>query len=250
MKQKLFLLLVLVAGLVACSKDDGESNKIRNADEDFPEGSNYLGVGEFEGDWILNNEKIGTGRLEVYGIYVILVPPSDTLINYALQLLKEKVVCIPGVNIYDAEINESFNSTNGEVNHYGYMMMYDAKLYVKDDKALLLYKPQGYSGNKNYFEFSGGGINSISNGNIYYDEEAEYYQFNQMYLTQRVLSLCTDQPIVAVYDTDTGLWTAKITLTKLVYYDMQVNIDIITDLPSPLYLTFVATKKVRDLLPE
>ena len=245
MKQKLFLLMVLVAGLVACSKDEDESNVYQRGLANNH--MNYLGIGEFEGDWILNNEKIGTGSLEVYEIYVILVPPSDTLINYALQLLKEKVVCIPGVNIYDAKINESFNSANGELNHYGYMMMYDAKPYVSDDEALLLYKPQGYSGNKNYFEISGG---VICSGYIYYDEEADYYQFNQKYLTQRSLGLITDQPVVAIYDKDTELWTARIALTKLGYYDMQVNIHTIIDLPSPIYLTFVATKKVRDLLPE
>ena len=61
MKQKLFLLMVLMVGLVACSKDEDDSDNLQ-IDIYKSDNLNNLGMGEFVGDWILNNKKIESLR--------------------------------------------------------------------------------------------------------------------------------------------------------------------------------------------
>jgi hypothetical protein len=83
MKQKIILLLVLIAGLTACTKDDDDiaNNYVEMAS---PGISQY---GEFEGDWILNNEKVDTAKLVVTEHSLIVREPSEPLIKYAAKNL-------------------------------------------------------------------------------------------------------------------------------------------------------------------
>lgn len=61
MKQKLMILMVLVAGLAACTEDDGDTY---NADINYNAITPIL-EGEFEGVWVVDQQEVDTARLTV-----------------------------------------------------------------------------------------------------------------------------------------------------------------------------------------
>jgi hypothetical protein len=61
MKQKLMILMVLVAGLAACTEDDGDTY---NADINYNAITPIL-KGEFEGVWVVDQQEVDTARLTV-----------------------------------------------------------------------------------------------------------------------------------------------------------------------------------------
>ena len=86
MKQKLFLLMVLMVGLVACSKDEDDSDNLQ-IDIYKSDNLNNLGMGEFVGDWILNNKKIETDTLTVLEQTIFVKSPSESLLRYAVNTI-------------------------------------------------------------------------------------------------------------------------------------------------------------------
>ena len=229
MKQKLFLLMVLMVGLVACSKDEDDSDNLQ-IDIYKSDNLNNLGMGEFVGDWILNNKKIETDTLSVMDNHFFVQAPSVPLIKYAANELINNSLILPD-NEYNGETDQS-DYTAASFNYVKVEAAYGSHIWP--------YENQGYSYNNAYFNVEG--LKNyvtqtdyiIANGLVY------YYGDNKSYN----LSICTNQPMVAVFNKDTHLWTLKMTLTKINYHISGVDGENTMDLQSPAELLFVATKKL------
>lgn len=225
MKQKLFLLLMLVVALAACTKDDDEYDDYASeAPPTNPTESNTSSnndseklvseLGTFEGEWILDQQVISQpDTIFVEEIdkryYVDFVIPDEIPILKALE----------AIGIENAE--------------------YSSISLLPHFLRHLRLNPQGISENKKYYDLSfididgmkGGDITPAIYGNLYY---AADHSRRDDYII-----LMSDWLNVAIYDSETGLWTLKITIRQVylsgIYY---------CDLPSPLVLLFVAKKRL------
>ena len=225
MKQKLFLLLMLVVALAACTKDDDEYDDYASeAPPTNPTESNTSSnndseklvseLGTFEGEWILDQQVISQpDTIFVEEIdkryYVDFVIPDEIPILKALE----------AIGIENAE--------------------YSPISLLPHFLRHLRLNPQGISENKKYYDLSfididgmkGGDITPAIYGNLYY---AADHSRRDDYII-----LMSDKLNVAIYDSETGLWTLKITIRQVylsgIYY---------CDLPSPLVLLFVAKKRL------
>ena len=109
MKQILILLLVLIAGLAACTGPDDDDKLGHNVEMESPGISQF---GEFEGDWILNNEKIDTAKLVVTENLLIVREPSEPLIKYAAkEFIDNPQIVFEKMN--NASSFEEINDNNG-----------------------------------------------------------------------------------------------------------------------------------------
>lgn len=224
MKQKLFLLMVLVAGLVACSKDEDEKNVYQRGLANNH--MNYLGIGEFEGDWIFNNVKVGTDTIKVLPELIYVNVPEDILLRYvATEYVKSL--------IFNSEQSNDGINAAAQINDG---LFSDLKVQSSNPRYWF-YESQGYSDNTAYFNYNlpeipevrfVTGLIEYKGGNV----NKTWY-----------LSFSTDKPIVAVYNKDTNLWTLKITLNKIIDYKDDGDKNTM-DLQSPAELLFVATKKL------
>ncbi len=225
MKQKLFLLLMLVVALAACTKDDDEYDDYASeAPPTNPTESNTSSnndseklvseLGTFEGEWILDQQVISQpDTIFVEEIdkryYVDFVIPDEIPILKALE----------AIGIENAE--------------------YSPISLLPHFLRHLRLNPQGISENKKYYDLSfididgmkGGDITPAIYGNLYY---AADHSRRDDYII-----LMSDWLNVAIYDSETGLWTLKITIRQVylsgIYY---------CDLPSPLVLLFVTKKRL------
>lgn len=225
MKQKLFLLLMLVVALAACTKDDDEYDDYASeAPPTNPTESNTSSnndseklvseLGTFEGEWILDQQVISQpDTIFVEEIdkryYVDFVIPDEIPILKALE----------AIGIENAE----------------YSPISLLPHFLRHSRL----NPQGISEIKKYYDLSfididgmkGGDITPAIYGNLYY---AADHSRRDDYII-----LMSDWLNVAIYDSETGLWTLKITIRQVylsgIYY---------CDLPSPLVLLFVAKKRL------
>ena len=216
MKQKLFLLLMLVVALAACTKDDDEYDdymseapgpRVPNGDDSV--NTNYE-FGTFEGDWILEQQVISESAIVVMDSdYVEFHIPGDIVVSKALKVIgMEK----------DINITE---------------------IYPRYMRVI----PLGLSDNKAYYNFGFYDLRgmqaeisstSIYGGMMYYD--VDHSNREMMFF------LISERPSQAIYDIDTGLWTLKIKIIQVFVYDgLETKIY---DLPSPFVLLFVAKKKL------
>lgn len=90
MKQKLLLLMLLVAGLAACTKEvDGDINNLRSQiDIPWDHLEDYA-LGEYEGVWIVDKREIDTAKLTVTKFFFYVRFPEEFLINNAGYDIKE-----------------------------------------------------------------------------------------------------------------------------------------------------------------
>jgi hypothetical protein len=229
MKQKLFLLMVLVAGLVACTKDEDTQ------DIEIEELSIENEYGEFEGNWILNNVTIETDTLTVMDDHFFVRTPSVPLIKYAVNELFKKSLFFPDNKYkeYDGNAEQSEYTT-------GPFIYYYVNVEATYGSHIWPYDYQGYSLNNAYFNVDGLKSDVTQNYYIIANGIANYYGDNKSYN----LSICTNQPMVAVFNKDTHLWTLKMTLTKINYHISGVDEENTMVLQSPAELLFVATKKI------
>ena len=225
MKQKLFLLLMLVVALAACTKDDDEYDDYASeAPPTNPTESNTSSnndseklvseLGTFEGEWILDQQVISQpDTIFVEEIdkryYVDFVIPDEIPILKALE----------AIGIENAE--------------------YSPISLLPHFLRHLRLNPQGISENKKYYDLSFIDIDGMKGGDI---TPAIYGGLNY-YLNnskrESYIILSSDKQNVAIYDSETGLWTMKITIR-------QVSIEGVYhyDLPSPLVLLFVAKRRL------
>ena len=219
MKQKLFLLLMLVVALTACTKDDDEYDdyvseapptdsvepKVTNSD-------NPSQLGNFEGEWILDQQVISQPD-------TIFVKNEKDLIIIDLK--------IPG----DIPMSKALKAIGMEKETF----TTDTKLHS------MLGMLQGVSDNKIYYNIglmiygnTAGSPSPAIYGRLFYEDDHSERGRN--------LILLSDSQNVGIYDHETSLWTLKITLIQ-VYIDEGSEIKIY-DLPSPLVLLFVAKKRL------
>ena len=219
MKQKLFLLLMLVVALAACTKDDDEYDdyvseapptdsvepKVTNSD-------NPSQLGNFEGEWILDQQVISQPD-------TIFVKNEKDLIIVDLK--------IPG----DIPMSKALKAIGMEKETF----TTDTKLHS------MLGMLQGVSDNKIYYNIglmiygnTAGSPSPAIYGRLFYEDDHSERGKN--------LILLSDSQNVGIYDHKTSLWTLKITLIQ-VYIDEGSEIKIY-DLPSPLVLLFVAKKRL------
>ena len=224
MKQKLFLLLMLVVALAACTKDDEHDDYMSatlptNPTESSTSSNNdsiktNFEVGNFEGEWILDQHVISQPDTifveEIDKRYFV-----DFVIPDEIPILKAL---------------EAIGMENAEYSPLSLLPHFLRQLRLN---------PQGISENKKYYDLSfididgmeGGDITPAIYGNLYYNAD---HSRRDDYIT-----LMSDWLNVAIYDLETGLWTLKITIRQVylsgIYY---------CDLPSPLVLLFVAKKRL------
>lgn len=233
MKQILILLLVLIAGLAACTGPDDDDKLGHNIEMESPGISQF---GEFEGDWILNNEKIDTAKLIVTEHSFIVRQPSEPLIKYAAkEFIDNPQIVFEKMN--NASSFEEINDNNG-------FDLSDLVVEASNDLYCWFYEPQGYSANKSYNAFSSSSYATQTDFKII--RGTMYYVLKNEKATFGYLSIMTDKPMVAVFDRNTQLWTIRITLNKLSYVIGGDTYETIVDLSSPVDLLFVTTKKVRE----
>lgn len=214
MKQKLFLLLMLVVALAACTKDDENDNYASEAPEPrVPNGDDSVNTnyefGNFEGEWILDQQVISQPDTifvkEVNKRFLVdFVVPGDIPILKALEILGMK----------DAEYTPS---------------NYLRHLYLN---------PQGISDNKTYYDLFFIDYNAITGDGPIPAIYGELY--NDVDHSKKVgyIMLMSDNHNKAIFDSETGLWTLKITISQILSFDNYC------DLPSPLVLLFVAKKRL------
>ncbi len=213
MKQKIILLMVLLAGFTACSKDDGDDD-VSAAYE--LKADILMGIGEYEGDWILNNKQIEKDTLTVLEHSLIVKFPSERLLRYVVGTIPS---ALDEVRFEYSNSYHCFDyELQGNSENKSYSNLYDA------------------SSSSPYMKQT---VYSVANGTMYYnggiDEEIKHGYY----------SVLTDVPMLAIYDKVMHLWTLKITVNKLtILKDGDTN-EIITDLSSPVELLFVTTKKIK-----
>ena len=90
MKQKLLLLMLLVAGLAACTKEvDGDINNLQSQiDIPWDHLEDYA-LGEYEGVWIVDKREIDTAKLTVTKFFFYVRFPEEFLINNSGYDIKE-----------------------------------------------------------------------------------------------------------------------------------------------------------------
>ena len=220
MKQKLFLLLMLVVALAACTKDDEhddymseasstDSMKPKVTNSDNPVKPNYE-LGTFEGEWILDQQVISQPDT----IFV----KEDNKRRYLVDFV------IPG-DIPILKALEALGMENAEYTPSNYLR----HLYLN---------PQGISENKTYYDLFFIDYNTITGDGPIPAIYGELY--NDVDHSKKVgyIMLMSDNHNKAIYDSETGLWTLKITISQILSFDNYC------DLPSPLVLLFVAKKRL------
>ena len=232
MKQKIFLLILLLAGLIACTKDDTKDD-IQKHTEDAVF-IRMIGSGEFEGEWIFDEHVVDTATLRVKD-YMINVLPPYALIQYAKTLILNNV----------ADITEK--------DYEDYSKYYDDYLIesIRPDSVVLTSFPivivcnkaQGYSAQNTYFYENTTSVSnprSIAEGFTYNSDNKRYTGY---------IIVVTEEPILAVYNYETNLWSLKITLNKVYFSKMGSgdHVERIWDFPTPHELIYVAKRKVRDI---
>ena len=224
MKQKLFLLLMLVVALTACTKDDEQDDYVSEApptDSMKPKvtnSDNPVHLGNFEGEWILDQQVISQPD-------TIFVKNEKDLIIIDLK--------IPG----DIPMSKALKAIGMEKETF----ITDTLLHS------MVGKLQGVSDNKTYYNI---GLRTYYNigfmidGNTAGSPSPAIYGrlFYEGGHSEKNLILFSDSQNVGIFDYETFLWTLKITLIQ-VYIDEGSEIKIY-DLPSPLVLLFVAKKRL------
>ena len=236
MKQKLFLLLMLVVALAACTKDDEHDDYMSAAPPTNPTESstssnndsvktNYE-VGNFEGEWILDQQVISqpdTIFVQEFNkkYYVDFVIPEEIPILKALEALGMENAEYAPSDILSHFLRQSILS------------------------------PQGISDNKTYYGLYFTAISGMNVGDYFIDMGGmkggdlipaiygglNYYLNNSKRESYIILS--SDKQNVAIYDSETGLWTMKITIRQVCIEGVYFY-----DLPSPLVLLFVAKRRL------
>ena len=224
MKQKLFLLLMLVVALAACTKDDDEYDdyvaeapgpRVPNGDDSV--NTNYE-FGTFEGDWILEQQVISESAIVVMDSdYVEFHIPGDIVVSKALKVIgMEKDINITEIYPRYMRVIPLGLSDNKAYYNFGF---YDLRGMQAEIQANM------------QVNFSS---TSIYGGMMYYD--VDHSNREMMFF------LISERPSQAIYDIETGLWTLKIKIIQVFVYDgLETKIY---DLPSPFVLLFVAKKKL------
>ena len=224
MKQKLFLLLMLMVALAACTKDNDEYDdyvsealglRVPNGDDSV--NTNYE-FGTFEGDWILEQQVISESAIVVMDSdYVEFHIPGDIVVSKALKVIgMEKDINITEIYPRYMRVIPIGLSDNKAYYNFGF---YDLRGMQAEIQANM------------QVNFSS---TSIYGGMMYYDVDH----------SKKVgyIMLMSDNHNKAIFDSETGLWTLKIKIIQVLVYDgLETKIY---DLPSPFVLLFVAKKRL------
>lgn len=221
MKLKLCLLMMLVAGLVACSGgDDGLEAYDPQLNVPVNEG-----IGEFDGEWIIDQQVVDTARLVMTNEHFQLRLPEEQLLRYALGLLSSSGdVSTPG------SVSPSFDDTPDY-----------QKAYETSDNSQWSFQLQGFSENKAYYEFYDTLLDSTDQNAFSVCSGKVLFILDNEEAFSWPLAFYSNEPKVAIFDRDTKLWTIKITLNKM--YEGSDG-DKIWDLPSHPVLLFVAKRRI------
>lgn len=231
MKQKIILLLVLIAGFTACSKDDGDENISATI---APVMEPLMGIGEYEGEWIvdlLDKQVVDTAKLIVTNSsFQVRLPEEYLLINH-------RPIGSPlyAVDQYGNPVNLS----DDPYETYSYYIEY------KPSNLVLEYVNRGYSSDSKYTELS---INSDSYkseeypvlGSIHYINKFAQEEENVAGKYTFIIGFSKNISGVAKYDQTTGLWTIKLKL-DIIAYDTIANEELHFN---PTELVYIAKKKI------
>ena len=221
MKQKLFLLLMLVVAFVACTKEDAADDYQKSA-------SIYeMILGKFEGEWIVDEQVIGTDTLSVF----------DRSFNIRLP---EKYF-----------VEEAFNTYFAHDFRYEFTPSEEHYEFTCTQKA--------YSDNKRFFDFDMSqavfsmqlfqteeSLSSLKNQGI-----AEHFNEHEAWVD---VTTFQNKQGIAVYDETSRLWTLRIPdeTGSLIIREKNGSIDKRTysrhnkiDVNNSPTILFVTQKKLR-----
>ncbi len=231
MKQKLFLLILLLGGLIACTKDDTKDDFQMYA-EDAPF-IRMIRSGEFEGEWLdFYSEVVDTARLTVTdSSFQVRLPEKYILLNNRVL----------GSTLYVTDEYGNPVSISDNPNYY--------KIEYEPSNLVLEYINKGYSSESNYFELS---VNSDSYksidhpiiGIIHYTNKYAYGDGNleddDEVKQSFEIGFSKDLSGQAMFDQNTGLWTIKLTL-DIIVNDILGNIEFHKQ---PMRLVYISKKKI------
>ena len=227
MKQKLFLLILLLAGLIACTKDDTKDDiQMHAEDAAF---IRMIGSGEFEGEWIIDEHVVDTATLRVKD-YRIYVKPPYALIKYAVTFILNNVTDKTEKD-YEDYLIESIKTDSVGIS---------SSFLI----GISCNKSQGYSAQNTYFYDNSrdewNNLRTIAVGSTYDRNNKSFTGY---------IMIFSEEPVLAVYNYETNLWSLKITLNKVYFSKMGSGDDVerIWDFPTPLKLIYVAKRKVQDI---
>lgn len=237
MKQKIILLLVLIAGLTACTKDDDDYISMDagyHAETATVEESKNQGTGVYEGEWIVglfDKQVVDTAKLTVTEKSFKVRLPEEYLLQNNRPI---------GSTLY--VVDKNGNPVNKPDNPYGNYMY---NIEYEPSNLVLEYVNRGYSSDSKYVELS---INSDSYksegypilGSIHYiNKFAEEDSSVSRDLTF-IIGFSNNISGVAKYDQTTGLWTIKLKL-DIIAYDTISNEELHFN---PIELVYIAKKKI------
>ena len=227
MKQKIILLMVLIAGFTACSKDDGDDD-VYAAYE--PKADILMGIGEYEGEWVvslLDKQVVDTAKLIVTNnSFQIRLPEEYLLINH-------RPIGSPlyAVDQYGNPVNLS----DDPYETYSYYIEY------KPSNLVLEYVNRGYSSDSKYVELSLNSNSYPSDENPVLGQIRYIDKYAMIGALIFKIGFSRDISGVAVYDQATGLWTIKLKLDIIAYDPIIANEELHFN---PTELVYIAKKKI------
>ena len=227
MKQKIILLMVLIAGFTACSKDDGDDD-VYAAYE--PKADILMGIGEYEGEWVvslLDKQVVDTAKLIVTNSsFQVRLPEEYLLINH-------RPIGSPlyAVDQYGNPVNLS----DDPYETYSYYIEY------KPSNLVLEYVNRGYSSDSKYVELSLNSNSYPSDENPVLGQIRYIDKYAMIGALIFKIGFSRDISGVAVYDQATGLWTIKLKLDIIAYDPIIANEELHFN---PTELVYIAKKKI------
>ena len=226
MKQKIILLMVLIAGFTACSKDDGDDNISAII---APVMDPLMGIGEYEGEWIvdlLDKQVVDTAKLIVTNSsFQVRLPEEYLLINHRPI----------GSPLYAVDqYGNPVNLPDDPYETYMYNIEYEPSNLV------LEYVNRGYSSDSKYIELSLNSNSYPSDENPVLGQIRYIDKYAMIGALIFKIGFSRDISGVAVYDQATGLWTIKLKL-DIIAYDTIANEELHFN---PTELVYIAKKKI------
>ncbi len=218
--------MLLAIGFVACKMGDVEDDYQTSSG-----GEAYLAAvssGEFEGEWLFDEEVLDTAKLTVTNLsFEVRLPVED--------LLKKYQMVIASHNIDGDPINPSNNpNTDNSI---------DIEYKYEPRRVILNYINQGYSTASKYCYFSQSNFSDDNIVNFLLGNVSMKYKKYGKELNYEVW-YSRNQPGVAIYDLNSGLWMLKIEYKITIINYVEGSDDKLVMEFEPTELVYVTKKKI------
>lgn len=229
MRLKLIMILLLAIGIVACTKGDEADYKgdiSKNAADNAA--ITKMSVGEFEGEWIFDEQVLDTAKLTVtMESFEVRLPVE--------ALLKKNQIGISSHNIDGNPIYKSDDPNSDS--------SVDIEYIYEPCRVTWNYVNHGYSAATNYVYFSENNFSDDNIVNFLFGTISMNYKKYGNELNYEVW-YSRDQPGVAMYDIFSGLWTLKIEFKITIIYYVEGSDNKVVMEVDPTELVYIAKRKI------